>query len=103
MNRILSVLLLSLLLGCNVCLGFQPPMPRGSVVQGGRGRVMAPSTTSLNVFGQKKKSAAQIEEEAKYWQGEWVCKDCGYIYNRVSRIVSFPVFSSSLRDPCSHD
>jgi hypothetical protein len=39
------------------------------------------------VFGKKKTAAQkQLEEEeaAKYWQGEWVCKDCGYIYNRVS-------------------
>ena len=47
----------------------------------------AASTTSLNVFG-KRKTKAQIEEEealaAQFWQGEWVCKDCGYIYNRVS-------------------
>eukprot|EP00526_Cylindrotheca_closterium_P024372 CAMPEP_0113632212 /NCGR_PEP_ID=MMETSP0017_2-20120614/16740_1 /TAXON_ID=2856 /ORGANISM="Cylindrotheca closterium" /LENGTH=152 /DNA_ID=CAMNT_0000542753 /DNA_START=39 /DNA_END=497 /DNA_ORIENTATION=+ /assembly_acc=CAM_ASM_000147 len=43
------------------------------------------STTSLNVFG-KRKTKAQIEEEealaATYWQGEWVCKDCGYIYQK---------------------
>ena len=42
--------------------------------------------TSLNVFGQKKSAAAKAAEEeaaAKYWQGEWVCKDCGYIYNRA--------------------
>ena len=46
------------------------------------------SPTSLNmVFGKKKSAAQKAEEEAKaakYWQGEWVCKDCGYIYNRVS-------------------
>mmetsp|Transcript_2870 Transcript_2870/g.4336 ORF Transcript_2870/g.4336 Transcript_2870/m.4336 type:complete len:147 (+) Transcript_2870:57-497(+) len=43
------------------------------------------STTSLNVFGKKKSAAQKAEEEAKnalYWQGEWVCKDCGYIYQR---------------------
>ena len=39
------------------------------------------TTTSLNVFGNKK-SEAQKEKESQYWQGEWVCKDCGYIYNR---------------------
>lgn len=42
-------------------------------------------STSLNVFGKKKSAAQKAEEEAKaakYWQGEWVCKDCGYIYNR---------------------
>jgi membrane protease subunit (stomatin/prohibitin family) len=47
------------------------------------------STTSLNVFGNKKSKASAAEEAAKkekFWQGEWVCKDCGYIYNRVSII-----------------
>ena len=43
------------------------------------------STTALNmVFGNRKSSTQKKEEESKYWQGEWVCKDCGYIYNRVS-------------------
>lgn len=46
------------------------------------------SPTSLNmVFGKKKTAEQKAEEEAKaakYWQGEWVCKDCGYIYQRVS-------------------
>ena len=41
------------------------------------------STTSLNVFGTKKAKKMTPEEMEKYWQGEWVCKDCGYIYNRV--------------------
>lgn len=44
------------------------------------------TTTSLNVFGKKKSAAQKAEDAAKaemYWQGEWVCKDCGYIYNRV--------------------
>mmetsp|Transcript_3689 Transcript_3689/g.4411 ORF Transcript_3689/g.4411 Transcript_3689/m.4411 type:complete len:149 (+) Transcript_3689:79-525(+) len=44
-------------------------------------------STSLNmVFGNKKSAAqkaAQAELEAKFWQGEWVCKDCGYIYQRA--------------------
>mmetsp|Transcript_37675 Transcript_37675/g.108340 ORF Transcript_37675/g.108340 Transcript_37675/m.108340 type:complete len:144 (-) Transcript_37675:86-517(-) len=41
------------------------------------------SSTSLNVFGNRKTKEQQTEEESKYWQGEWVCKDCGYIYNRA--------------------
>ena len=48
---------------------------------------VASSTTSLNVFGKRKSKAekeAQAEKEALFWQGEWVCKDCGYIYQRVS-------------------
>mmetsp|Transcript_25422 Transcript_25422/g.31324 ORF Transcript_25422/g.31324 Transcript_25422/m.31324 type:complete len:150 (-) Transcript_25422:418-867(-) len=44
------------------------------------------SNTSLNmVFGKRKTAAQKAEEEeraAMYWQGEWVCKDCGYIYDR---------------------
>jgi hypothetical protein len=47
----------------------------------------AATTTSLNVFGNKKSQAQKTEEDPKYWQGEWVCKDCGYIYNRVSLIA----------------
>eukprot|EP00588_Corethron_pennatum_P014579 CAMPEP_0194265050 /NCGR_PEP_ID=MMETSP0169-20130528/399_1 /TAXON_ID=218684 /ORGANISM="Corethron pennatum, Strain L29A3" /LENGTH=157 /DNA_ID=CAMNT_0039005435 /DNA_START=204 /DNA_END=677 /DNA_ORIENTATION=+ len=46
----------------------------------------APRTsTALNVFGQKKSKAAKAEEAElaeEYWEGDWVCKDCGYIYNR---------------------
>mmetsp|Transcript_10993 Transcript_10993/g.15716 ORF Transcript_10993/g.15716 Transcript_10993/m.15716 type:complete len:144 (+) Transcript_10993:69-500(+) len=41
------------------------------------------TSTELNmVFGNKKSSAADKEKADKYWAGEWVCKDCGYIYNR---------------------
>lgn len=43
------------------------------------------SSTSLNVFGNRKSQAQKEQEEeleSKFWQGEWVCKDCGYIYNR---------------------
>ena len=46
----------------------------------------ATSTTSLNVFGNRKTKEQQEEDKAKYWEGEWVCKDCGYIYNRVRMI-----------------
>jgi rubrerythrin len=49
---------------------------------------VASSTTSLNIFGKRKteaEKAAQAEKDALYWQGEWVCKDCGYIYQRVSQ------------------
>ena len=50
--------------------------------------VASSSTTSLNmVFGNRKtkeQTAAEKAAASKYWEGEWVCKDCGYIYNRVS-------------------
>jgi hypothetical protein len=47
------------------------------------------SSTSLNVFGNRKSKAQQVEEEdPRFWQGEWVCKDCGYIYQKVSLKIS---------------
>ena len=54
----------------------------------GKVSVSSRENVSLNmVFGNKKKNAAaKAEEEARaamYWAGEWVCKDCGYIYNKV--------------------
>ena len=72
MNRLVSLLLAAL------CLSFTAAFAPA------HHRVSAPSATALNVFGNKKSAAAKTEEESKYWQGEWVCKDCGYIYNRVS-------------------
>ena len=68
----------------------------------------ATTTTSLNmVFGNKKSAAQKAEDAAKaekYWQGEWVCKDCGYIYNRVSlaaMISNNGQFHFSLTPMCS--
>jgi len=36
---------------------------------------------SLTLQQAKSKPAAE-EEQTNYWQGEWVCADCGYIYDR---------------------
>ena len=69
----------------NVSTAFSPVAPVARVVSQNN---IAASPTSLGVFGKKKSAAQKAEEEAKaamYWEGEWVCKDCGYIYNRVSR------------------
>lgn len=55
--------------------------------------VAVPTTSLKMVFGNKKSAARKEEEKAKaekYWQGEWVCKDCGYIYNRVRLCCSSP-------------
>lgn len=68
-----SVLLLFLL--SVVVNAFQAPAPSATK-----------TITSLNVFGNKKSAAAKVAEAelaSQYWQGEWVCKDCGYIYNRA--------------------
>ena len=54
-------------------------------ITGGAATTTTTTTTSLSVFGKRKTEAQKAEEEAKaalYWAGEWVCKDCGYIYNR---------------------
>lgn len=54
-------------------------------------------STSLNmVFGNRKSAADKAAEKAKeekYWQGEWVCKDCGYIYQRVCIHLHFFLLS----------
>jgi rubredoxin len=61
---------------------FAPATPRTLVAP----RSAAATPTSLNVFGKRKteeQKAAEAERVAQFWQGEWVCKDCGYIYNRA--------------------
>ena len=61
---------------------FAPATPRALAAP--RSAVATP--TSLNVFGKRKTEAQKAEEAekaAQFWQGEWVCKDCGYIYNRA--------------------
>ena len=72
MNRLLSLLLAALCLSFASAFSPQRPVP-----------TISGAKTALNVFGNKKSAAAKTEEDSKYWQGDWVCKDCGYIYNRV--------------------
>merc|ERR1719183_2478593 len=38
------------------------------------------SASVVMQFGRNKKSVEDILEEKGYWPGEWVCADCGYIY-----------------------
>jgi hypothetical protein len=46
------------------------------------------SQTAINVFGNKKKvSAADEEKASKFWQGEWVCKDCSGPRRRYAKKV----------------
>ena len=40
----------------------------------------APRTAPVAMQFGKKKGAAERLEEKGYWPGEWVCVDCGYIY-----------------------
>lgn len=81
MKSIIHILSAIICLFASSALAFAPGTPTA----------IAPSRsiatpTSLSVFGKKKTAAQKAQEEeeaAKYWQGEWVCKDCGYIYNRA--------------------
>jgi len=44
------------------------------------------TSTTLNVFGTKKSAKQKAETQAKadeYWAGDWVCADCGYIYQKT--------------------
>jgi rubrerythrin len=88
MNSILrSLLTLCVLFSVyELSTAFSTVSPVNTKVSTAAGIVPRIATTSLYVFGKKKTAAQKAEEEAKaskYWQGEWVCKDCGYIYNRV--------------------
>jgi hypothetical protein len=79
MKSFLISLILALICLTGSSQAFSPVRPSSSVG-------VAPSvtsSTSLNVFGNRKTKEQQPEEDDKYWGGEWVCKDCGYIYNRV--------------------
>lgn len=62
-------------------------VPSSSAALAPRAASNAVSSTSLSmVFGKRKteaQKAAEEEKAAKFWQGEWVCKDCGYIYQRA--------------------
>ncbi|GFH46034.1 hypothetical protein CTEN210_02508 [Chaetoceros tenuissimus] len=74
----LSKIIFSLFMLFTATAAFSPVAPATRSVS-------SVSTTSLNVFGKKKTAAQKAEEEARaaqFWQGEWVCKDCGYIYNK---------------------
>ena len=99
MKSVLAILSAICLLASSA-IAFAPVAPRGGMAvvappstTSSRGILAFPSlvasttttTTSLSVFGKRKTEAQKAEEEAKaslYWAGEWVCKDCGYIYNR---------------------
>jgi hypothetical protein len=52
--------------------------PSSTAVRLGGNKVVSTFGTSA-LYAVKKPTA---EEEAMYWQGEWVCADCGYIYDR---------------------
>ena len=45
------------------------------------GRIVATRSApvKMQLFG-KKKTIEETLEEKGYWPGEWVCADCGYIY-----------------------
>mmetsp|Transcript_237 Transcript_237/g.355 ORF Transcript_237/g.355 Transcript_237/m.355 type:complete len:149 (-) Transcript_237:183-629(-) len=78
--------IIAILLSVFVLLGSANGFSRPAVVP--KAAVAARTgTTSLNMVFGNKKSAAEKAREAelaeKFWQGEWVCKDCGYIYNRA--------------------
>lgn len=46
-----------------------------------RPAVASPVRSSLTMqFGGKKKTVEEVLEEKGYWAGEWVCADCGFIY-----------------------
>merc|ERR1719310_1131897 len=67
-----------LLLACAAADALRVAAPMGAmrVASGSTAVRVQPATMQ---FG-KKKTAVEILEEKGYWPGEWVCADCGYIY-----------------------
>ena len=45
-----------------------------------RPAVSSRASSAAMQFGKKKEKIATLEERG-YWAGEWVCADCGYIYD----------------------
>ena len=67
-----------LLLACTAAEALRAAAaPAGSRMVSGAAVRTQPVTMQ---FGKKKKTAEEVLEEKGYWPGEWVCADCGYIY-----------------------
>lgn len=77
MRSFFFVLFCALAVIVSTCNAFTTPTPAIAP------RTAQTSVTSLNVFGKKKSAAAQQEEAEKaekFWQGDWVCKDCTLVF-----------------------
>ena len=66
---------LVVILSCSVANALQAVSPA---------RALRPATSVRTApsmqFGKKKLTAAEKLEEMGYWPGEWLCADCGFIY-----------------------
>ena len=66
---------LLVILSCSVANALQAVSPA---------RALRPATSVRTApsmqFGKKKLTAAEKLEEMGYWPGEWLCADCGFIY-----------------------
>ena len=47
-----------------------------------KGRWLASASVQPSYILTLAKKPAQKEENTEYWQGEWVCADCGYVYDK---------------------
>lgn len=63
-----------LVLLCIVC-SMQAYMPR----IGGKLAAIGQKTSPTSLYAKK---PVETKEEGEYWQGEWVCADCGYVYDK---------------------
>lgn len=75
MNSVFLVLLVACLL-LEPASAFRALKPNSILVK----TLSSPqSSSALNMF--KKKEPKPEVDPADYWQGEWICADCGYIYD----------------------
>ncbi len=72
--------LLSLLLLALCSQAFMPMRP--SLALSKAGAALSPRSTQPK--GGRSRGVAVMD--GKYWEGDWVCADCGYIYNVDVRI-----------------
>jgi len=66
-----------LVAACSLVEGFAIAGSGAALAPRSLARTAAP--VKMQLFGNKK-TAEEILEEKGYWPGEWVCADCGYIY-----------------------
>ena len=53
--------------------------PRSALVTS---RMLGVSSRSLPSLAAAKGKGSAPVEESEYWQGDWVCADCGYVFDK---------------------
>lgn len=76
-----SALLGALLAAAAVMVATRSVSPAFSAGLSAGGTVQAPSAIGASGALAGARSEPRTAMRSKYWEGEWICADCGYIYN----------------------